>query len=811
MVCSTNSPPSTVEMQPFRSILVYTSLVPRAFLPNDRHNRFGYVNKNWPEPERIISLKPSLDQIFRKAIDAHQTGELEEARRYYMTVLKAQPDHSHANHNLGVMALRADQPNEALVLLQKALMSNPTISQFWLTYLNTLLKLNNFNDANAVLRRATKMGFNGKEYDQIKFKISSYSKENVMSLPPNEPAKEKLQKLLTIFSKGEFLNVFNEVNLLLNVYPNSYTLHNLIGAAQYSLKQVDAAIINYTNAIKLNPNFAAAYFNLGNALRSKGNLQAALENYYMSIKLNPDFPDAYKNFGQVLRFVEFTGQSKNMQEAIATVFGKHTYVNPKATARPALSLLKFEDVLNELFEVSSDQKLKKIVKKSIVKIVTDLSELTLLMKMMRLIPLPDLQFERLLVIIREALLFAILDLKDNVDILSFQSALALHCFTNEYVFKITKSEQSVIHDLEVKVEQLFNSKAQPSSQLILCLASYKSLNSYKWSQQLIGRPDIMEVVTRQVIEPSWEDKIKPNIASLGEIKDKVSSIVRNQYEINPYPRWVKLRLPLKPKKIQEITQDIQLKIFDFSIMKTGKPSILIAGCGTGEHSLVAARRFKDCKVLAVDLSLSSLAYAKRKTDEEGLTNIEYMQADILQLEKLGKKFDIIESSGVLHHMADPIKGWNSLVECLKSGGLIKVGLYSKLARQNIVKLRKQIENEGIGFSPNDIRIFRSNLIKKNAARYRSLYTFLDFYCMSEVRDLLFHSTEHQFTLPQIQKSISALSLSFCGFENQRIVASFKQIYTHEDDPYDLSLWHSFETKNPTTFSAMYQFWSQKVT
>ena len=65
----------------------------------------------------------------------------------------------------------------------------------------------------------------------------------------------------------------------------------------------------------------------------------------------------------------------------------------------------------------------------------------------------------------------------------------------------------------------------------------------------------------------------------------------------------------------------------------------------------------------------------------GLTNLEYLQADILKLDHLEQEFDIIESVGVLHHMDEPMAGWRVLVDLLKPGGLMKIGLYSELARQ----------------------------------------------------------------------------------------------------------------------------------
>ena len=74
--------------------------------------------------------------------------------------------------------------------------------------------------------------------------------------------------------------------------------------------------------------------------------------------------------------------------------------------------------------------------------------------------------------------------------------------------------------------------------------------------------------------------------------------------------------------------------------------------------------------------------------ELGFNNIKFIQGDILDLKQLNKKFDIIESVGVIHHMADPLKGWKSLVDCLKKDGLMLIGLYSEKARKNIATIRK---------------------------------------------------------------------------------------------------------------------------
>ena len=258
-----------------------------------------------------------------------------------------------------------------------------------------------------------------------------------------------------------------------------------------------------------------------------------------------------------------------------------------------------------------------------------------------------------------------------------------------------------------------------------------------------------------------------------------------------------------------ITEEINLKLFNHKVKEVETPNILIAGCGTGQQSLDAAARFRNSTVLAVDLSLSSLSYAKRKTEELGFSNITYMQADILDLYKLKKQFDIIECGGVLHHMNDPMAGWKVLVNCLKPGGLMYIGLYSEIARKQIVKIRKEIDRLGIGSTDEAMKSFRCNMINSKNNN-KTILSFTDFYSLSSLRDLLFHIQEHRFTIPLIKKYLDELSLKFCGFESNDIVEKFKLINTGQNDSYNLEKWNVFENANPQTFLGMYQFWCQKL-
>jgi SAM-dependent methyltransferase len=234
----------------------------------------------------------------------------------------------------------------------------------------------------------------------------------------------------------------------------------------------------------------------------------------------------------------------------------------------------------------------------------------------------------------------------------------------------------------------------------------------------------------------------------------------------------------------------------------------------GEDALITATRFSNARVLAVDLSLSSLSYALRKTNELGFSNIEYAQADIMELGSLGRQFDLIECGGVLHHLGDPLTGWRTLVDLLRPEGLMKIALYSETARQDIVSGRSLIAEKGYTTSPEDIRRCRQDIIAMAGDGNPEMVKICntgDFFNLSACRDLLFHVQEHRFTLPQIEAALKTLKLKFLGFEmrDQRELSMFRESHPDRGALTSLDLWHTFELDNPDTFRVMYHLWCRK--
>ena len=380
-------------------------------------------------------------------------------------------------------------------------------------------------------------------------------------------------------------------------------------------------------------------------------------------------------------------------------------------------------------------------------------------------------------------------------------ALAQQCFINEYVFAQRDEEARVASQWRDRLSESIAAGGKVSPLMLAVVGAYFPLNSLAVAAKLLQGdwpPSVARLLRQQIGEPLEEARDRESIARLTAVDDSVSLQVRQQYEENPYPRWT-----LCPFKRSEGEAKIQ------SAPGNGRPvkDILVAGCGTGEHPIEIARAFADAQVLAVDLSLASLAYARRKTREEGVRSIEYAQADILKLAGAGRSFDHIEAIGVLHHLADPRQGWRVLLSLLRPDGDMRIALYSALGRRAVVEARALIAERGFRATAEDIRACRQLLLRGGfGARFADVTGTSDFFSMSGCRDLLFNVMEHRFTIPEIADFLREQNLAFLGFELDRdVIDAFRRQFPGPGALTDLDHWHAFETANPRTFLKMYRF------
>ena len=122
-------------------------------------------------------MELTLDQALQKGIEAHKAGKAQEADRYYTAILKANPKHADANHNMGVLAVGVGKVEQALPFFKTALETNPSMAQYWISYIDVLIKLDRIADAKAVFDQAKSKGATGDGFEQIKERLGIASVE----------------------------------------------------------------------------------------------------------------------------------------------------------------------------------------------------------------------------------------------------------------------------------------------------------------------------------------------------------------------------------------------------------------------------------------------------------------------------------------------------------------------------------------------------------------------------------------------------------------------------------------------------------
>ena len=148
-------------------------------------------------------MKLTLEQALEQAITAHKEGMLREAERLYRAILQSQPTHPDANHNLGVLAVSVNKTQAALPLLKTALDANPNHRQFWLSYIDALIKGKQFDNAKEVLDQGKKRGLASEKVDALEAQLMLITEAGESKL--SEP-KERLtfaEKRKKLSEKGK--------------------------------------------------------------------------------------------------------------------------------------------------------------------------------------------------------------------------------------------------------------------------------------------------------------------------------------------------------------------------------------------------------------------------------------------------------------------------------------------------------------------------------------------------------------------------------------------------------------------------------
>lgn len=611
--------------------------------------------------------------------------------------------------------------------------------------------------------------------------------------------------------------------------PEDPRIFDGIGSLYLELKDYSQAIYYYQQAIQLDKTQASFYFNLAIAFFESNQIKAALDACISSIHINPEHTQNMRLFIQCLLQVnsgdiQHLLQSPIFIEAVNLAFDSK-YINKQRIVFIVIELLKFDPLLQQYLSGSTTLNYVECKEKWLKTNVLSQLKNSLFIKCLKyaIFTSNNLEFflRNLRKFVLEASLKRLMDIQQLTEqkCMTFLIALSLQCLNNEYVYWCDPEEQQWVMSLKNEIANITWHKPTPEEQFKVVLYSlYEPIRSLPFKAQITQSSKqgwsqtFQDFIQNHLLNFEEEERIKETIEQLTPIQEATSQQVQNQYEENPYPRWISsdLQTPQNPP----IVFKKYFPHFDYpENLKQNSPDILIAGCGTGKQVVLSSTEFKQANILAIDLSQASLAYAIRKVKELNLPGIIFKQADILELNKQNTQqtFDIIESTGVLHHLKNPVQGWKNLVELLKPSGLMKVALYSQHTRHSLVQARQLIHHETIK-SSQDIRQARWTLIQKHQNEIKDILEWRDFYSLSECRDLLFHVQEHCFTLTEIIEILKQLNLKFIGFNlpNTGILASYKELFPDNPEADNLVYWNELELKNPDIFKSMYNFWCQKI-
>ena len=809
--------------------------------------------------------------LLREAASLHAQGVLGEAAGRYRQVLQSQPDHAQALYHLAVIACQQGDLPQGVEFAQRSLASDPRQPRAQNLVGMALSRLGRHQEALASFERAIAdtpdfADAHGNRAGALmelgRFEEARADYERAVALQPGSVG-DWLNLGTVLYRLGRHEDAIAAYDRVLALHASIPEAHFNRGNVLAHLRRHDEALASYDRALAINRRYADALNARGHVLLELGRIEGAIANLEEALALAPDqlgglgrmvdtlvargqairalpavvralaaekageeTAEAKALFVQCVRNRQLTSDSGEVRAFVLRALSE-PWDRPADLAVPATSLVKLNPAVKECCARAARAWPARLTVEDLSGRLAAIADDELLRVLLETAPVCDVELERCLTGLRSILLEAAREAPATATedgLFRFCCALARQCFINEYVFDATADELDRAQVLHRRLAAAAASGAPVPPLWVVVVAAYLPLHSLPGADALLARSwpaSLAAVLTQQVGEPLQERRARDSIVQLTAIADGVSREVKRQYEENPYPRWVKPAPMGEPKTMEQYFGDW----FGSrpGLCPDGKTDILVAGCGTGQNLVETARQFKEAQVLAVDLSLASLCYAQRQAQALGLSNITFAAADILALGELGRRdpagcdraipsaFDVVDASGVLHHMADPWAGWRVLISLLRPGGFMRVGLYSKLARRLVNAARAFVAERGFAATVEDIRRSRQEILAladgepaKNVAKY------LDFFTASECRDMLFHVQEHQMTLPEIERFVGENSIEFVGFvADPGIIDRFKARFPQGDVLGDLALWHVFEEENPSAFVAMYQFWIRK--
>jgi len=244
-------------------------------------------------------MKLTIEQALQQGIAAHKEGKLQDAERLYRAILQSQPLHPDANHNLGVLAVSVNKADAALPLFKTALVVNPKIEKFWLSYIEALIREKRFENAKQVIEQAKKQGVTGDKLNVLQAQLDLINKQETGD--SSSPSQEQLSKVREYYQNGQLDDAKKLALSITQKFPQHPFGWKVLGAVLNATGKKSEAVDAFQKAVGLSPQDAETHYNLGITLQELGRLDEAMASYHQAIASKPDYAEAHINLGVTLQ------------------------------------------------------------------------------------------------------------------------------------------------------------------------------------------------------------------------------------------------------------------------------------------------------------------------------------------------------------------------------------------------------------------------------------------------------------------------------------------------------------------------------
>ena len=263
-----------------------------------KKNKQKYKKSSYHNQKLIKKPSFDIDNELKKALQYHQSGQLEKAQKIYEKILAINPNHSGCLHLSGIIAHQSGKNDIAANLINRAIQTRPEEPVYYLNLGNVFKAQGRLDEA-----------------------ILSYQK--TLQLKPDYT--EAYNNLgIAFYAQGKLEEAIFNYQKALTIKSDYAEAHSNLGNALVEQGRLEEAAVSYRKALTIKPDYAEVHSNLGNVLIKQGRLEEAAVSYRKALAIKPDFAEAHSNLGNALK------EQGHLEEA-AVSYRKALIIKPDHT------------------------------------------------------------------------------------------------------------------------------------------------------------------------------------------------------------------------------------------------------------------------------------------------------------------------------------------------------------------------------------------------------------------------------------------------------------------------------------------------